>query len=96
MKVRWTEKAEDDLTAQCAHIALEDPVMAEHIGSEVLGRVAGLADHPFRGRSGRVDGTRELPLPGLPWVAVYTVKDATVVILRLLHGAQDWPPGDID
>ncbi|MBC7906091.1 MAG: type II toxin-antitoxin system RelE/ParE family toxin [Rhodospirillaceae bacterium] len=92
MKVRWTRRAEDDLLAQCDYIAREDPRLAERIGSEVLVRVAGLSDHPHRGRSGRVEGTRELPLPGLPWLAVYTIEDDAVFILRLLHGTQAWPP----
>ena len=92
MNVRWTSLAESDLVGQCTHIAQEDPCLANRIGTEVLARVVALADHPFRGRSGRVDGTRELPLPGLPWIAVYTVSDDAVVILRLLHGAQEWPP----
>ncbi|MBF0355605.1 MAG: type II toxin-antitoxin system RelE/ParE family toxin [Alphaproteobacteria bacterium] len=91
MKLRWTGKAEEDLTAQCDHVASVNPALAERIGSEVLARVAALAMHPFRGRAGRVDGTRELPLPGLPWLAVYAVEGDCVVILRLLHGAQAWP-----
>lgn len=95
MKVRWTGNAEHDLMAQCAHVASEDPVLADRIGGEVLMRVGGLADHPYRGRSGRVDGTRELPLPGLPWIAVYAIDDDAVVILRLLHGAQSWPPNEV-
>lgn len=94
MKVRWTRRAEADLVAQCDHIAREDPALAERIGSEVLARVGGLADHPYRGRSGRVDGTRELALPGLPWIAVYIIEDDAVFILRLLHGAQSWPPDE--
>ncbi len=94
MKVRWTTRAEDDLTAQCDHIAEENPALASRIGAEVIARVGGLADHPYRGRSGRVDGTRELPLPGLPWLAIYAIEDEAVFILRLLHGAQDWPPED--
>ena len=92
MKVRWTRTAEDDLTAQCDYIAQDNPILADRIGTEVLTRVGGLADTPYRGRSGRVEGTRELPLPGLPWLAVYVVEDDAVVILRLLHGAQSWPP----
>jgi len=92
MRVRWTLRAEDDLIGQCAHIAQEDPSLADRIGTDVLARVAGLADHPYRGRSGRVDGTRELPLPGLPWIAVYAIADDTVVVVRLIHGAQSWPP----
>ena len=92
MKVRWTERAEHDLVAQCDYVALDNPGRAERIGAETIARIGRLAEHPYRGRSGRVERTRELPLPGLPWLAVYAVIDDAVVILRLLHGAQSWPP----
>ena len=91
MRVRWTQRSEDDLTAQCDFIARDDPALAARIGTEILTRVSDLGDHPYRGRSGRVEGTRELVLPGLPWLAVYAVEDDAVVVLRLLHGAQSWP-----
>lgn len=91
MIIRWTRKAEADLFEQCGHIAKDDPTLASRIGSEIFSAVEGLADFPFRGRSGRVDGTRELVLAGLPWIAVYAVTDSMVVILRLLHGAQAYP-----
>jgi len=47
---------------------------------------------PF-GRAGalRVDGTRELVLAPLPFIAVYEVHQEEVQVLRLLHGAQSWP-----
>jgi toxin ParE1/3/4 len=92
MTVRWTQRAEDDLFAQCDRIAEDDPKLAARIGNRVLDRVGALSEHPYRGRAGRVDGTRELPLPGLPWVAVYAIADDAVFVLRLLHGAQAWPP----
>jgi toxin ParE1/3/4 len=44
-----------------------------------------------RGRRGRVEGTRELVFASLPFVAVYEVLDQ-VQVLRILHGAQQWPP----
>ncbi|NFV82131.1 type II toxin-antitoxin system RelE/ParE family toxin [Magnetospirillum aberrantis] len=91
MNVRWTRRAEADLTDQCDHIAKEDPALAARIGADIFATVEGLSDFPFRGRAGRVDGTRELVLAGLPWIAVYAVTDSTVIILRLLHGAQTYP-----
>lgn len=91
MNVRWTRRAEADLTDQCGHIAKEDPALAARIGADIFATVEGLADFPFRGRAGRVDGTRELVLAGLPWTAVYAITDSTVIILRLLHGAQAYP-----
>jgi toxin ParE1/3/4 len=89
--VRWTQQAEADLFGQCDHIAMDDPKLAARIGSEIFATIESLCSFPYRGRPGRVDGTRELVLTGLPWIAVYTVSDGIVVILRLLHGAQAYP-----
>jgi len=40
---------------------------------------------------GRVEGTRELPLPPLPFVIVYRVLPEAVEISNIIHGAQRWP-----
>jgi plasmid stabilization system protein ParE len=42
-----------------------------------------------RGRAGREEGTRELLFPPLPYVAVYRVKEESIEILRIYHGAQE-------
>jgi toxin ParE1/3/4 len=44
------------------------------------------------GRIGRVPGTRELIVGGTPWIIVYRVRADAVEIIRVLHGAQKWPP----
>ena len=44
-------------------------------------------------RPGRVQGTRELVVPATPFIVVYRIEATGVVILRVLHGAQKWPPG---
>ena len=92
MRLRWTRRAEGDLAGQCDHVARDDPALAAALLDRVLTAVEGLAEFPFRGRPGRVEGTRELVLPGLPWLAVYAVEGTDVLVLRFLHGAQDWPP----
>ena len=46
---------------------------------------------PYSGRKGRIDGTRELTFPGLPYIVVYRIEDQVVDVLRIYHGAQDWP-----
>ncbi|WP_348649897.1 type II toxin-antitoxin system RelE/ParE family toxin [Rhizobium rosettiformans] len=46
------------------------------------------------GRPGRVTGTWEKSVPGLPYILAYTMIAAetpeTVVILRVIHAARDW------
>jgi toxin ParE1/3/4 len=46
---------------------------------------------PQRGRMGRKAGTRELPVAGLPFVIIYRVRGETVEVVRIIHGAQQWP-----
>lgn len=36
-------------------------------------------------------GTRELVFTGLPFVAVYRIREDVIEISRILHGAQKWP-----
>ena len=36
-------------------------------------------------------GTRELPLPPLPFIVVYRTLSYAVEIANIIHGAQRWP-----
>jgi toxin ParE1/3/4 len=51
-----------------------------------------LAEYPSMGRVGRVPLTRELIIGGTPWMIVNRVRADVVEIIRVLHGAQSWPP----
>jgi plasmid stabilization system protein ParE len=46
---------------------------------------------PSRGRAGRIAGTRELVIPGLPYILVYEVMDTAVHIHHIYHAARNWP-----
>jgi plasmid stabilization system protein ParE len=50
-----------------------------------------VAGFPRQGRKGRIEGTRELVFPGLPYIVVYRIQDQNLEIVRIYHGAQDWP-----
>jgi toxin ParE1/3/4 len=94
MRVRWTTDAADDLERICDYIALERPDSAQRVAKSVVDRIGELKTFPRIGRSGRVAGTREIAFPPLPYVAIYEILDAQdeVRVLRILHGAQQWPP----
>jgi toxin ParE1/3/4 len=53
---------------------------------------ASLRQFPYKGRTGRVEGTRELPLPSLPFIVVYRIVKDDVEIANVVHGAQKYPP----
>ena len=92
MRVRWTSDAADDLKRICDYIADDRPGTAQRIALNIIQSVDALETSPNRGRPGRVDGTRELVLVYLPFIAVYEVHPQEVQVLRILHGAQQWPP----
>jgi len=50
-----------------------------------------LLDHPRLGRSGRMPGTRELVVHR-SYILIYELAGQQVRILRVLHGARQWPP----
>lgn len=92
MKIEWLPEAAHNLTTQLDWIAERDPWAAIAVGDAIQDAVARLADHPALGRPGRVVTTRELMVVGTPYVVVYRVERTAVLVLRILHGAQRWPP----
>ena len=93
MRVRWLLRARRELRAQREYVALEQPQAATRIVRSVLAAVERLADYPYFGRAAPWDESqrlRELPVPQTPFVVVYAVDVShdTVIILRVLHGAQ--------
>lgn len=91
MRVRWTSDAADDLERISDYIAEDRPETARRIALDIVRSVDALETFPNRGRPGRVEDTRELVLAPLPFIAVYEVGEQEVQVLRILHGAQQWP-----
>jgi len=91
MEIRWSPEAAADFTAMIHYIQQDNSSAALRVARTIYQNVAQLKVFPNRGRPGRVDGTRELPIPRLPFVVVYRVGESAVEVARLLHGAQRWP-----
>jgi addiction module RelE/StbE family toxin len=94
MRLRWTTDAADDLERICDYIAESRPESARRVAQSVVEHISELQSLPRIGRPGRVEGTREIAFPPLPYIAVYEILDAQdeVLVLRIVHGAQQWPP----
>jgi toxin ParE1/3/4 len=92
VRIVWLRAAERNLEEQLEYIEARNPSAAKTVADKIAASVAGLADHPRRGRPGRVAGTRELIVRGTPYIVVYAVGADYVRIHRVLHGAQRWPP----
>ena len=96
MEIRWLNDALADVTEIHRYIAVDNPGAAARIVERIQSAVRRLGDLPHGGRPGRWRGTRELVIPGTPYIVPYRVKGDLVEILRIFHGARRWPddPGE--
>jgi plasmid stabilization system protein ParE len=96
--VFWAEDALEDLNSAIAYIAADNPTAALKVldrieaTGEALGEVA-------TGRRGRVAGTYEKSVRGLPYIIAYAIQPLPsgrerIVILRVIHGARNWAAGE--
>ena len=92
MKVEWLHEARRNRESQLAYIAERNPAAAIRLGDAIADATARLANFPEIAPRGRVEGTRELLIAGTPYIAIYRIENSKVVILRLLHDSQIWPP----
>lgn len=83
--------AVDDLSDIAEYISQDNPEAAQNIVRRLWTAVKSLAEQPEMGRPGRVYGTRELVVSNTPFVVPYRVVGSDIEILRVLHGARDWP-----
>ncbi len=91
LKVRWTEAAARDLEEITLYIGKDSPNAARAVAKTLFDAANSLDRFPFKGRAGRIRGTRELPLPPLPYIIVYAVNKEGVSILQICHGARNFP-----
>jgi toxin ParE1/3/4 len=92
VKVIWLSEAERNRESQIEYIAERNPWAAVDLGDAIKAALGRLADYPEIGRLGRVRGTFELVIARTPLIMVYRIDPTAIVILRVLHGAQRWPP----
>jgi toxin ParE1/3/4 len=91
VRLNWARDADSDLESIEDYIGRDNAESAFRILAEIVRQVAMLEEHPGMGRPGRVEGTRELVIAGLPYVIAYLHRGDTVTVLRVLHGAMKWP-----
>jgi toxin ParE1/3/4 len=91
MEIIWRRAALSDLQAIREFIAQDNPDAAARVHAAVRAAVDPLADYPNLGRAGRVDGTRELIIAGLPYIVAYRVAENQIRILSVIHTSRQWP-----
>ncbi|WP_337189002.1 type II toxin-antitoxin system RelE/ParE family toxin [Phenylobacterium sp.] len=92
MIVTLADRAAAELDSAVAFIREANPRAAGALHLAIERALDSLETLPDRGRSGAIDGTRELVVHGVPYVIVYRVAEETVFVIRIRHTSQDPSP----
>ena len=92
MNVNFTPQARDDLRAIRDWIAADDPSAADRVVSRIAQTAMMFGQFPLLGRAGRVQGTREFSVVGLPYLLVYSIaSESDVDVLTVVHARRRYP-----
>jgi len=91
LRIRWLKTAIRNLEAEADYIAQDNPGAAAEVVRKIHEAINRLERHPALGRPGRVPETRELIVPGTPYIVPYRIKEKRIEILRVFHAARRWP-----
>jgi len=92
VQIKWTAKAIKDLQSLREYIEKDKPGAARKLALKIIVTVEeDLLLQPGMGRAGRIVGTREFIVSGTPYFIAYRVEGNSLVVLRVLHGAMQWP-----
>ncbi|ATN37547.1 hypothetical protein ACO34A_27640 (plasmid) [Rhizobium sp. ACO-34A] len=92
LKIEWRQTAREDLLAIIGFITDHNPGAAQRLKDEILSKVLRLTEiHNCIGRDGSPEREKWSFTP-TNYIVIYTENDTTISILRVLHGAQQWPP----
>ena len=89
MQVSFAEAALSDIEQIRSFIARDNPAAASRMAVAIVAAADRLAANPRIGRLGAVAGTFELVVR--PYVLVYEIHRAEIVVLRVWHGRQRRP-----
>jgi toxin ParE1/3/4 len=91
--VVWSAEARQDYLDILRYIA-DNPLAAEKV-VDVIEKIGNELGRFATGRPGRVTGTYEKSITRLPYIIAYALATRadreSVVILRVIHSARDWP-----
>jgi len=90
----WDERAFAQVVEAVEYIALSNQTAADQLRHALDRTIEQLLRFPLSGREGRVPGTRELRVGRTPFLVVYRVEGERIRVLRFVHGAREYPPGD--
>lgn len=91
MDVSLLPGARKDLKTIRDYLHFANPDAATGTVGRILDAVERLAGFPVIGRSGRLPGTREFSVAGLPYACIYRVDSDRIEIAAIVHTRHHWP-----
>nr|VFJ63823.1 MAG: addiction module toxin, RelE/StbE family [Candidatus Kentron sp. FM]VFJ64540.1 MAG: addiction module toxin, RelE/StbE family [Candidatus Kentron sp. FM]VFK15147.1 MAG: addiction module toxin, RelE/StbE family [Candidatus Kentron sp. FM] len=89
--IESTRQAYRDIDAVHDYIARDNPIAAQGVLDKIEAMIDHLPRNPALGRAGRVMRTRELVVPSVPYIVVYSLEEEFIDILAIIHTARRWP-----
>ena len=89
MRIRWTALAAADLQSISDYLQRHHPQYRQPTLRKLYTGIRALQDAAYRGRPGRIEGTRELLFTPMPYVVVYSLRSGCIEIWRVYHTSQD-------
>jgi toxin ParE1/3/4 len=92
--LRYAPRARRHLDAISEHLNERNPQAAQNVGRRIQETIELLTAFPRMGHQGSLIGTREIVVPGSPYIIVYSIEpddEETLTILGVYHGAQRRP-----
>jgi plasmid stabilization system protein ParE len=90
MKLRFTPRALDNITAVTEYLSVHNPVAAQHVRSAIYETLENLLIFPHAGRRQNAEGVRKIVTRKYAYVIYYPVDDAAqdIIVLNVKHPAR--------
>jgi len=83
--IRWLPKAQESLETELRRIAKENEAAAQCIAVVIKSHTKTREQFLEFGRPGRIPGTQEMVVAGLPYLLPFRMRDDVVEVLRFFH-----------
>jgi len=88
MKVRYTSRAHDDLTAILDYIDQRSPSGARNVKRALQRTIELIGDHPQAGRVCDEQQNRVIPVGGYPYLVYWRIRDGEVWLVHIRHASR--------
>ena len=91
LTIKYTLTAQADLDSIKQYISRDNPLAAKRLIRNIKRHILNLKTNPSIGQEGLLEGTREWVVSP-NYIVVYRIELTHILVFRIRHVAQDWPP----